>query len=133
MKSQRLGIALAALNLVLLMFTVAQVRPTVAQDAAPVLRGRALEIVDTRGRVRARIDVQPAVTMPDVKSYPEAVVVRLMDPNGRIRVKLGADRDGSGLVLADDSQQPGVHMIAKGSGSFVKLTNKDGRERLLKP
>jgi hypothetical protein len=66
--------------------------------------------------VRARINVEPATTMPDGKTYPEAVVFRLTDPSGRIRVKLAADQDGSGLLLANDSQQPGVHMLADGSG-----------------
>ena len=44
-------------------------RPGAAADGvAPVLRGRALEIVDDRGRVRASITVfpaDPAVKMPD--------------------------------------------------------------------
>ena len=134
MKIQRLAIALTVINLVLLMFVLAQlIRPAVAQDVAPVLRGQVLEIVDERGQVRARINVEPAVTMPDGKTYPEAVVFRLIDPNGRIRVKLGADHDGSGLLLADDSQQPGVQILAKGAGSFMKVVNKDGREQVIKP
>jgi hypothetical protein len=65
--------------------------------------------------------------------YPEAAVFRLKDPSGRIRVKLGADQEGSGLLLADDSQQPGVHMLAKGAGSFLKLVNKGGREQVIQP
>lgn len=126
MKIQRLALALSVINLVLLMFVLAQNRPAVAQKAAPVLRGSALEIVDERGTVRARINVEPAVTMPDGKTYPEAVVFRLVDPKGLIRVKLGADHDGSGLLLADDSQQPGLHLLAKATGSYLKLVNKGG-------
>jgi hypothetical protein len=133
MKIQRLAIVLTVINLVILMFALAQNRPTAAQDVAPVLRGRALEIVDERGIVRARINVEPAVAMPDGKTYPEAVVFRMSDPNSLIRVKLGADRDGSGLLLADDSQQPGLHLLAKGTGSFLKLVSKEGREQVIKP
>jgi hypothetical protein len=133
MKTQRLAIFLTAVNLVILMFVMAQSSPGVAQGVAPVLRGQALEIVDQRGQIRARINVEPAATTPDGKKYPEAVVFRLTDPNGRIRVKLGADSDGSGLMLADDSQQPGVHALAKGTGSFLKLINKEGREQVIKP
>jgi hypothetical protein len=133
MKAQRLSIVLTVINLVVLVYVLAQTRPGVAQGVAPVLRGQALEIVDGRGQVRARINVEPATKMADGKTYPESAVFRLIDPNGRIRVKLGADLDGSGLLLADDSQQPGVHMLAKGSGSFLKLVNKDGREHLIKP
>ncbi|HSE98690.1 MAG TPA: hypothetical protein VLD57_10540 [Blastocatellia bacterium] len=134
MKTQRLSVILTVFNLLVLIIVLAQNQKGEAQGVAPVLRGRALEIVDERGQVRARINIEPAsTTMPDGKTYPESAVLRLTDPNGRIRVKLGADIDGSGLMLADDSQQPGVHMLAKGSGSFLKLINKGGQERVIKP
>ena len=71
--------------------------------------------------------------MPDGTTYPESVVLHMMDQSHLIRVKLAANHDGSGLLLSDDSQQPGVNMSAKGTGSFLKLTNRDGREQLLKP
>lgn len=133
MKTQRLAIVLTVINLVTLMFILAQNHKSEAQSIAPVLRGRALEIVDERGQVRARINIEPATTASDGKKYPEAAVFRLIDPSGRIRVKVGADQDGSGILLADDSQQPGVHMLAKGTGSFLKLANKDGKEQVIKP
>ena len=133
MRTQWLPTVLTVINLVMLMFVAAQALPATADGVAPVLRGRALEIVDERGQVRARINIEPAATTPDGKSYPEAVVFRLTDPNGRIRVKLGADQDGSGLLLSDDAQQPGVHLLAKGTGSFLKVKNKDGREQVVKP
>ena len=103
------------------------------RGAAAVLRGRALEIVDDRGQVRARINVEPAGRMPDGKTYPEAVVFRMTEPSGRIRVKLGADQNGSGLLLADDVQQVGVNLQANGTGSFLKVANKDGREQVIRP
>jgi hypothetical protein len=133
MRTQRLAIALTIINLVTLIFILAHSRPAASEGVAPVLRGRALEIVDERGQVRARIDIEPAATMPDGKKYAESAVFRLKDPDGRIRVKLGADQDGSGLLLADDSQQPGVHILARGTGSFLKLINKGGREHVIKP
>jgi hypothetical protein len=133
MKMQRLAIALTGINLVILMLVFSQRNQAVAQKDASVLRGSALEIVDERGTIRARINMEPAVTMPDGKAYPEAVVFRLTDPEGRIRVKLGADRDGSGLLLADDAQQPGLHLLAKATESFLKVVNKNGREQVIKP
>lgn len=133
MKERTTQVLLAIVAVLLLAHLVRPALTSSAQDIAPVLRGRALEIVDERGQVRARINVEPATTTPDKKTYPESAVFRLVDPNGRIRVKLGADREGSGLMLADDSQQPGVHMLAKGTGSFLKLANKDGREQVIKP
>src|SRR5207302_10410860 len=55
MKSQRLAIGLTVINLLLLIFLLAQIRRTRASEVAPVLRGRGLEIVDAQGRVRAAI------------------------------------------------------------------------------
>jgi hypothetical protein len=62
MKIQRLLIGLTLVNLALLIFTLSQTRPAAAEGGPPVLRGRALEIVDDRGRVRASIQVLPAKT-----------------------------------------------------------------------
>jgi len=136
MKIQRLSIVLTVINLLLLTFSLAQFHPTEAQGAAPVLRGRALEIVDKEGRVRASITVHPAgpsIPVPDGKIYPETVVLRLIDPNGRPSVKLGASEQGSGLGLGGDSDLTYVVLKAEGASSSLKLTNKDGREQLIKP
>jgi len=46
MKLQRLLIVLAVVNLGLLVFLLAQIRPVGAQETAPVLRTQKLEIVD---------------------------------------------------------------------------------------
>ena len=40
-------------------------------------------------------------------------------PGGTVRVKLGAGKDGSGLLLANDANEPGVHILAKDSGSSL--------------
>jgi hypothetical protein len=48
-------------------------------------------------------------------------------------VKLGAGTDGSGLLLANDATEPGVHILAKPQGSSVRLADKNGRERLITP
>ena len=136
MKIQRLSIVLTVINLLLLTFSLAQFHPTEAQGAAPVLRGRALEIVDKEGRVRASITVHPAgpsIPVPDGKIYPETVVLRLIDPNGRPSVKLGASEQGSGLALGGDSDLTYVVLKAEGASSSLNLTNKDGREQLVKP
>ena len=132
MKLQRFLVALTAANLVLLVLLLAQGHPALGGDS-DILRGRALEIIDEQGQVRARINIEPATTMPDGKASPEAVVFRLADPLGRIRVKLGADQDGSGLLLANDSQLPGVHILANEKGSSLKLANKDGRAKSFAP
>jgi hypothetical protein len=137
MKIQRFLIALTVINVVLLMFLVAQPRPAVTQDIAPVLRGRALEIVDDRGRIRASITVlppDPNFKMPDgTIGYPETVLFRLMSSEGRPNVKLGASEQGAGLGLGGESDPTYVQILAQGVSTSLKLTNKDGRQQLIKP
>jgi len=137
MKTQRIAIALTAINLVLLAFILVRLRPAAAsQGIVPVLRGRSLEIVDEQGRVRSQILVTTPTTMPDGKSYPEGALFRLIDPNGRPVVKIGGSVDGSGISLGGDSERrewSGVQILAEGSGSSVKLTNKDGSQEVVAP
>ena len=67
-KLQRLTIILTAVNLMILAVGLAQPRPAAAEAVAPVVRARALEIMDEQGRVRAEIKVlpaQPTLKMPD--------------------------------------------------------------------
>jgi hypothetical protein len=137
MKIERLLITLTAVNLGLLGYQVAQPRLAGAStpDISPVLRGRALEIVDARGKVRASIAVLPED--PKViwkgKPYPETVLLRLMSPEGRPNVKLGASQMGAGLLIGGESNPTYVQVLAEGGESTVKLINKDGTERLIKP
>lgn len=137
MKTQRFVIAFTVINFVILMFNVAQSRTATADDVAPVLRGRSLEIVDDRGKVRASIKIHPAdktFRMPDGKTgYPETVMFRLIDANGRPEVKLGASVQGAGLGLVGESDSTQVLLQAEGTDSLLKLTGKDGRQQLLRP
>lgn len=94
-----------------------------AGEVPAVLRARMIELVGQQGEVRSRLKVEPG----------GEVVFRLMDQAGTIRVKLGAGKDGSGLLLANDATEPGIHLLAKDAGSSLKLRNKDGQERLIKP
>lgn len=130
MKMQRVLIALTAVNLGLLLFLLAQIRPPEAHSVEPVLRGRALEIVDDQGRVRASIKVHPAGTANGI-SYPTTVILRLSDPKGRPPVKLWADEQGAGLLLMSESDS--AYARLEGKTSSLKLINKDGRERLITP
>ena len=137
MKIQRLLIVLTAVNFVLLVFLAFQARQAVAQDVVPVLRGHALEIVDDRGRVRASITIytaDPKVKMPDgTIGIPETVLLRLISPKGRPNVKMGASDQGAGLGLGGESDPTYVQILAEGAHTSLKLTNKDGREQLIKP
>jgi len=136
MKIQRVAIVLTVINVLILIAVLSHAGRVTAKEGPAVLRGRALEIVDERGRVRAQIAVLPPSTMPDGQKYPETVLLRLIDPNGRPAVKIGGSTDGSGISLAGDSERrewSGVQVLARGTGSLVKLTNKDGREQIIKP
>jgi hypothetical protein len=137
METQRLLIVLTALNVPLLWYQSIQPRPGVATtvDAPAVVRGRALEIVDDRGRVRASLSVLPED--PKIKwngkPYPETVLLRLMSPDGRLNVKLGASKLGAGLVIGGEYDPTYVQVLAEGGESTIKLINEDGLERLIKP
>ena len=137
MKTQRLLVALTVLNILLLVFSLGQTRAVLAEGAAPVLRGRALEIVDDRGRVRASITVLPAdptVKMPDgTVGYPETVLLRLITSKGRPNVKIGATERGAGQLLGGESDPTYVQILAEGPSTSLKLSNGDGREQLIKP
>ncbi len=137
MKIQQFFFALTGANAALLMFLLTQPHRTVAaRDTAPVLRGRAFEMVDDKGRVRAEIKVlpaQPTVKMPDgTTGYPETVQLRLFSSKGGPNVKLAATEDGSALVLGGE-RGGYVQILARGTNPFVKLVNNDGRQQTIKP
>ena len=137
MKTQRLAVALTVINLVFLIFNFAHSRTTTAEGVPQVLRGRSLEIVDDQGKVRASIKLHPAdptAKMPDGKTgYPETVMFRLIDSKGRPEVKLGASEQGGGLGLIGASDTTSILLKADGADTSLKLTNKDGRQQLIKP
>ena len=137
MKTQRLLIALTIVNIALLTVSLARPGAAGADGVAPVRRGRALEIMDDRGRLRASIAVLPAdpvVKMPDgTTGYPETVLLRLSTSEGRPNVKLAATEDGAGLVLGGESNPTHVQVLARGVSTSLKLSNKDGREQVIKP
>lgn len=137
MKTQRLALALTIANLVILgivlgnvlLSTAHAVAPRFAQAPAasgqvvvPVLRGRALELLDDQGQVRSQINVEPN----------GEVVLRLRDRNGTIRVKLGASETGSALVLLDKTTEPGVQLRAGPPGSLT-LRGEAGQKRVIRP
>jgi len=136
MQTQRLLIVLTAANLGLLCYQSLQPHPSAAATAGSqaVLRGRALEIVDDRGRIRASIKVHAAETFaPTGKKYPETVVLRLIDPNGRPEVKIAASVQGGGLGLVGRADATQVVLHADETASSLKLANEDGKQLLLNP
>lgn len=134
----RLLQTLTGLNLVLLLFSLSRSPiAAAAGGAAPVLRGRGLEIVDDRGRVRASIQIlppDPNYRMPDgTVGYKETVLLRLINSEGRPNVKLGAGESGSGLLLAGPDDPTYVQILANDRSTSLKLINEAGREQVIKP
>ena len=128
MKSMRILLTLTAINLVLLGLNLVWMGR--ASEASPdgVLRGSGMELVDGAGKVRSSIRMEG-----------DGVVLRLMDAQGTIRVKLGAGRDGSGLMLADEATEPGVQLLARRKAAperpstRILLRGGSGQERVITP
>jgi hypothetical protein len=136
MKTPRSFLALTLVNVVVLLLSLAQqFRPALAQGEPAVLRGRALEIVDGEGRVRASISVLPASKTPTGEDQAETVLLRLITERGRPSVKIASSEPSSGLSFAGPTGTKDTYLIlqSKGTTSSLKLRNEDGRERVVTP
>jgi hypothetical protein len=135
MRTQRWLIALTLCNTALVAFLLlSRGGRAAAEDAAPVIRGRSLEIVDDRGRVRASIKVQPAETFrPTGRKYPDTVMFRLIDPHGRPEVKIGASEQGGGLSFVGRLDATQIQLMAEEDRCSLRLQDRNGRERVLRP
>jgi hypothetical protein len=136
MKLQKAFVALTGLNLGILALNVLTLRPARAAAAdAGVLRGRALEIVDDQGRVRASLGVLPAGTSAHGDRFAETVLLRLITEKGRPSVKIGSSEEAAGVSFAGPTGTKDTWVIleAKGTASSLKLRNEDGRETVVKP
>jgi hypothetical protein len=136
MKTQRVLVALTLVNLALFVCTLAQQGPaTAATDVAPVLRGRALEIVDEQGRVRASINVYPATAQKSGETSADTVLLRLITERGRPSVKISASEELAGLAFVGPTgtKETYLQLWAKGRVSSLRLKNEDGGERVVTP
>jgi len=127
---------LTGLNVVLLAVLLAQqLQPAFAQGEPPVLRGRALQIVDSQGRVRASISVLPPDKSAAAADQAETVLLRLITERGRPSVKISASERSSGLSFAGPTGTSNSYVIlqADSQTSSLKLRSENGRERVLDP
>jgi hypothetical protein len=128
--------ALVALNVAVLSLLLAQhFRATPITGELPVLRGRALEIVDDQGRVRASITVMPPSGSSSGGDQAETVLLRLITERGRPTVKIASSEPTSGLNFTGPTGTKDSYLILKADGtvSSLKLRNEDGSERVLSP
>jgi hypothetical protein len=135
MKAQTIVTVLTVVNSAFLVSSLARPHPVAAESIAPVLRGRALEIVDDQGRVRSTLSVLPAdpnyKMLDGTTGFPETVLFRLISSKGQPNVKIESRDTGSAMGLVGE---PGNVLIqAKGAGASVTVHNKDGREQSIQP
>jgi hypothetical protein len=124
MRGRLLLTLLTGVNLALLVWLVGSGREVVArQDVVPIVRASAIELVDQAGVVRAQLMVTPD---------GGETLLRMRDAKGEVRVKLGAGEDGSGLMLADQSTEPGLHILAKRGATTLSLTDTNGARRVIR-
>lgn len=137
MKTQRITIGVTVFNLFILISVLFSAPSATTPGVTPVLRGRALEIVDDHGRVRAMIKGFPAdskVKGTDATTgYPETVLLRLISSKGAPNVKIAATEDGSVVSLGGERSPTDIQFLARGANTSIKLVNQDGRQQLLKP
>lgn len=142
MNTQRVLTVLTLVNLGIVIFLLLhQIEPVEANSPLTVLRGRGLEIVDAQGRVRASIQMVPAgparmadgSVAKDGKIYPETMLFRLIRPDGRPSVKISTSEQGSGLTLGGGIDPTYIVLGADGGDPWLALTNKDGKQQLIKP
>ena len=98
MSTQRMTAGLTLVNMLLLLFTLADARWTIASDAPQVLRARALEIVDERGTVRSSIQVQSGGSAVLRLVGDGGAKVQLAVESGASRLQLN-NKDGRELVM----------------------------------
>jgi hypothetical protein len=91
--------------------------------AAAVIRAEAFELVDKQGKVVAQLHV----------GEDGGGNIRLRSGDGMVRVKLGATKDGSGLILFDNAAEPAVALASGKTGTTATLAEKGKDKRVIKP
>ncbi len=135
MKTQPVLMFCTLANLLIMVAMLLQVHTASADSTPPVLRARALQIVDDQGRVRASIGVYPASRQKGGDIYPETVLLRLLTERGRPSIKLGVSEESAVLDVMGPTgtQRTYVQLEAKGTRTAITLKDEDGRELVTKP
>src|SRR5262245_27524420 len=108
MKTNRLATLVTIVKIIVLLFIAASPE----RDHFDKITVKEFDLVDAAGKQRASIKVEEG----------GEVVFRMRDQKGEIRLKMGAGQNGSGIVLLDENTEPGVHMLAKKTGSNITVT-----------
>ena len=119
---QKLLTALTGVNLILCIFLLTSAATAGAGRDATVLRGRALEIVDGKGRVRAAIGI-----LPQTQSTSETVILRLINADGQPSTKIATSADGAGISLVGGDDLSYITLTAQGPEARLKMVERGGR------
>ncbi len=141
MKNTHALTALTIVNLAILVFSLLHhAAPVLASGPEQVIRARALEIVDAQGKVRSSISIIPegpairdGKPVMDGKIYPEAVLFRLIRPDGRPSVKIETTEQGSAMTLGGGIDPTYIVMSSDQGDPSLTLTNKEGHRQIVKP
>ena len=58
MRFQRLAVVLSIANALLLVFLLTQFRTSAQSEVSPLIRARAIELVDENGKIRAQFNIE---------------------------------------------------------------------------
>lgn len=135
MKTVGALVVITLINLSAAAVNLLSVRTAAQPDVAPIVRTRALQIVDDKGRVRASLEVLRAPAPAPSPGAEETVLLRLITERGRPSVKISASEEAAGLSLSGPTGTSDTYVIlqAKGKESSLKLRNEDRREQIIKP
>jgi hypothetical protein len=118
--------ALTAVNLVVLVVGLTRILPAMAQTG--VLRGSGFELVDSEGRLRASISIQP-----EVAGASETVLFRLIQPDGQPAVKISASMTGAGLSFVGGDDESFILLDADGPEGKLRIVEQNKGETLISP
>ena len=117
------AVALLGANLAAHIGLIPPARAAASEVASDVIRARLIELVATDGRVVGQLHT----------SEDGSGNLRLRGGNGEVRVKLGATKDGSGLILMDKNTEPAVWLEAQSQGTTLTLAQSGKSKRVIAP
>ena len=94
-----------------------------AAKAPGVVRAQAFELVNDQGKVVAQLHL----------GEQGGGNLRLRSEDGTVRVKLGANDDGSSLILFDTEAEPALRLASGKSGTSATLSEKGKEQKVLRP
>ncbi len=102
---------------------IPRARAQAVTEPPAVLRAEAFELVDKAGKVVAQIHL----------GEDGGGNIRLRSGDGTVRVKIGANADGSGLILFDREAEPAVWLAANRAGTSATLAEKGKAKKVIQP